>query len=50
MFDSLLDIDPAIISQAIRPDGLMFFIKLAFWAIIFIIALNETSIKNRRGK
>jgi len=27
-----------------------FWVALIFWIVIFIIALNETSKKNRRGK
>lgn len=32
------------------PDNLTLFIGIIFWVVIFIIALNETSSKNRRGK
>jgi len=52
MFDSILDVAPEYFDKAIHPgpDNLTLILGIAFWVVMFIIALKETSAKNRRGK
>jgi hypothetical protein len=50
MFDSILDVAPEYFDKAIHFDNLTFWLIAGFWILMFIIALNETSKKNRRGK
>lgn len=43
MFDPLLSFDPTL-----KTDGLSFFIKIAFWVIMFIVAYIEANKKQER--